>query len=200
VEENLKAPTEQTREAVGKFIHAKLKERDLLNPHTLHIKSGASRRAAEEFVRGGPFPLIDMQVNNIGDARRWGPVRANMRALAQVCRLLDLDFAACAKAGGFPTEESWIQSAMGINKSEEARLARRKMPHEGPPLYFSHPSLLSENPRGDTVNLHIGGTELRLRAAVSVGALPGSGFIHMFPTKEEIDEVVSGLLALKEKL
>ncbi len=85
-------------------------------------------------------------------------------------------------------------------KSNEEKLARSKIPREGPPLYFSHPALLGDNPRGDFVQLNLGNIKLRLVAGVSVGALSGAGFIHMFPNKEQIDEIVTGLLELRSKL
>lgn len=85
-------------------------------------------------------------------------------------------------------------------EKEEQRRARRKIPREGPPLYFSHPLLRSEGTREDSVNLHFETKRIKLLAGVSIGPSPGSGFIHMFPTKEQIDEIVAGLLDLKSRL
>lgn len=84
--------------------------------------------------------------------------------------------------------------------TKEEKEARHKIPRVSPPIYFSHPSL-SEGKRRDSARLTIDGkTRMELLAGVSVGALPGAGFIHLFPTVEQIDEIVACLLSLKERM
>ena len=74
---------------------------------------------------------------------------------------------------------------------------------KGPPIFFSSRGRGEAN---GSVELRVLAPSssheprMEVSASVSVAGLPGAGFIHIFPTREQIDEIVSALLEMKETL
>ncbi len=87
------------------------------------------------------------------------------------------------------------------SKKKEVPLKECK-PRIGPPIYFNPNVNRSPSHTDGNIKLGFVGTkhEMTVRASISIGPRPGSGFIHIVPTRAEMDMLITYLQQVREMI